>query len=149
MGRKLKESSHYYLIVDLEYQSKEDLWSYRPKKAMIILSKEDLDKIENYKSLLKTPAFENSAGMAIVNIEYPVTVEEVWFSDLEEDVVDEDCTFYPEGSKICIRGYHGFMSFSMWSHNDCWDIVEGDVDLSLLKPVVEWKDYKPNLDLED
>lgn len=148
MKRKIKESPYSYLTVRMEYGSKEDIWSYRPKAVLLIISKNDLDKILKYRELLKNdPAFRNDEQIRS-KISYPVTVEEVWFQDEEEDVEDEDCLFNPEGSKICISGT-GYTHFSMWSSGDCWDIVEGDIDIDLLKPVVEWEDYKPNLNFED
>ena len=98
----------------MEYGSKEDLWSYRPKAVLLIISKNDLDKLMKYKELLKDdPAFRNDEQIRS-KISYPVTVEEVWFQDEEEDVEDEDCLFNPEGSKICISGT-GYIHFSMRS----------------------------------
>lgn len=148
MKRKIKQAPYCYLTVKIEYGSKEDVWSYRPKAVLLILSKDDLDKLVKYKELLRhDPAFKNDEEVRS-KICYAVTVEEVWFEDEEEDLEDEGCHFNPEGSKICISGA-GYFHFSMWSSGDCWDIVEGDIDIDLLKPVVEWEDYKPNLNLED
>ena len=148
MKRKLKEAPYYYLTVKIEYGSKEDVWGYRPKAVLLIVSKNDIDKLVKYKELLKNdPAFRNDEQIRS-KISYPVTVEEVWYQDEEEDIEDDSCLFNPEGAKICISGL-GYVHFSMFSSGDCWDIVEGDMDIDTLKPVVEWEDYKSNLNFED
>jgi hypothetical protein len=149
MKRKLKEAPYYYLTVKIEYGSKdENDWCYRPKAVLLILSKSDLDKLVKYKELVRyDPAFKNDEEIRS-RISYPVTVEEVWYQEEEEDIEDDFCSFNPEGAKICISGGDGYTYFSMYSSGDCWDIVEGDIDIDLLKPVVEWENYKPNLNLE-
>lgn len=138
MGRA-KKPKYLYAILDTPYLSKEDLWQYRPKNVVIVLTDYDVSQIEKYIELTNTGASnkenKNSAGFPI-HVKYPVQVELVTFQDPEESVFDEDFGFDPSSSGIYICGE--YMYYKTVDANDNWDIAEAEFTLSDLKPLSEW-----------
>jgi hypothetical protein len=46
MAQRKKKPTHYYLLRDIDYVSKEEIWSYVPNKVLLIFSSEDIEKIK-------------------------------------------------------------------------------------------------------
>jgi len=134
MGRR-KEPKYFYAILETPYLSKEDSWSYRPKGVVIVLSDYDVSQIKKYIEFTTSEDSRNSEGIGI-KVKYPVEAELVVYTDSEESMFDEDCTFNPYSEGIYICGEYLF--FKMCDENDNWDIAEAEFDLSLLRPMKEW-----------
>lgn len=138
MGR-VKQPKYFYAILDTPYLSKEDLWGYRPKNVVIILSDYDVSQIEKYIEFTspKNNKKENTNSEGIgISVKYPVEAELVIYQDLDESMYDEDCAFNSPLGNICICG--DYMYYRIADYNDNWDIAEAEFTLSDLKPMSEW-----------
>jgi hypothetical protein len=134
MARK-KEPQYFYAAIETPYLSKEDLWDYRPKGVLIVLSDYDISQIKKYMESTVDKDNRNSENMCI-KVKYPVEVELVVYQDSDESMFDEDCNYNPSAEGIYISG--DYLFFKMCDYNDNWDIAEAEFDLSQLKPMKEW-----------
>jgi hypothetical protein len=138
MGR-VKQPKYFFAVLETPYLSKEDLWSYRPKGAVLIMSDYDVAQIKKYIEFTSTKDNNrdnrNSEGVGI-SIKYPLEVELIVYKDPEESMDDEDCAFVPSAGHINICS--DYMYFRMWDYNDNWDIAEAEFALSDLLPMEEW-----------
>jgi hypothetical protein len=138
MARR-KEPQYFYAVLGTPYLSKEDLWSYRPKGVVIVLSDYDVAQIQKYIEFTSTKDNNrdnrNSEGIGI-SIKYPVEAELVIYNYPEQSMFDDDCEFYPDSGGIHICG--DYMFFKMCDYNDTWDIAEAEFSLSDLRPMKEW-----------
>ena len=138
MGR-VKQPKYFYAILDTPYLSKEDLWDYRPKNVVIVLSDYDVAQIEKYIEFTSTKdnnrENKNSEGIGI-SIKYPVEAELVIYQDPDHSMFDESPAFDPSSGGIHICG--DYMYYRMADYNDNWDIAEAEFTLSDLKPMSEW-----------
>ena len=137
MARR-KKPQYFYAVLETPYLSKEDLWNYRPKGVVIVLSDYDVAQIEKYIEFTSTKDInrdnKNSEGIGI-SIKYPVKAELVIYQDTEESLFDDDCSFVPDNEYIHIRG--DYMYYRMCDYNDNWDIAEAEFMLSNLRPMKE------------
>jgi hypothetical protein len=138
MGR-VKQPKYFFAVFQTPYLSKEDLWTYRPKGAVIIMSDYDVSQIKKYMELTTTKDTNvdnrNSDGVSI-SVTYPVDAELVIYKDEEECMFDEDCAFNPYSAGIYISG--DYLYFRMVDYNDGSDSAEAEFDLSNLLPMEEW-----------
>jgi hypothetical protein len=134
MGR-IKEQKYFYAILDTPYLSKEDLYNYRPKNVVIVLSDYDVSQIKKYAELTLAAEHRNSEGINI-KVKYPVEPELVIYKDPDESMFDDPCGFDPSSAGIYICG--DYMYFRMNDYNDNWDLAEAEFVLSDLKPMEEW-----------
>lgn len=144
MTKRKRRPTHFYTIIKTEYGSKEDLFSHRPSRMLVILDEVDIATIKRYSEFSKG---EKNPDGFIISIEYPINIEYIWFEDEDDDMDDEDCIFIPAGSHIKISG--DFMYMKTCDSNDCWDIVEGEFFLDKLKPMTEWALEEVTLNLEN
>lgn len=128
--RRAKEPQYFYAIIDTPYLSKEDLWRYRPKHVVIVLSNYDIDQIKRYMEMTYSEENRNSEGNPIT-VKFPVEVEWVIYNNPEETMLDEDCHFDPAQAAIYISGEYTY--FRMIDYNDGWDIADGEFSLADLK----------------
>jgi hypothetical protein len=137
MGR-VKQPKYFYAVLETPYLSKEDLWNYRPKGVVIVLSDYDVAQIEKYIEFTSTKDNnrdnKNSEGIGI-SIKYPVNAELVIYHDTEESMFDDDCAFVPANEYIHICS--DYMYYRMCDYNDNWDIAEAEFMLSNLRPMKE------------
>ena len=138
MGR-VKQPKYFYAVLETPYLSKEDLWSYRPKGVVLIISDYDVAQIKKYIEFT-SPKDDNidnrnSEGIGI-SIKYPVEAELVIYYDEEESMFDDDCNFVPSAEAIHICG--DYMYYKMADYNDNWDMAEAEFSLSDLRPMEEW-----------
>lgn len=149
MGR-VKQPKYFYAVLDTPYLSKEDLWDYRPKNVVIVLSDYDVAQIKKYIEFTSTKENNkentNSEGTGI-SVKYPVQAELVIYQDPDHSMFDEDCSFDASSGGIHICG--DYMYYKMADYNDNWDIAEGEFDLSDLKPMSEWCLEKELANLEN
>lgn len=139
MGR-VKQPEYFYAVLDTPYLSKENLWQYRPKRVVIVLSDYDVSQIKKYMEFTSNADSnkdnKNSEGFS-VSIKYPVQAELVIYQDPDESMDDEGCEFNPSSEVINICG--NYMYYKMVDLNDNWDTAEADeFMLSDLKPMSEW-----------
>lgn len=138
MGR-VKQPKYFYAVLDTPYLSKEDLWEYRPKNVVIVLSDYDVAQIEKYIEFTSTKDNNkenvNSEGVGI-SVKYPVEAELVIYQDPDHSMFDETPAFDPSSGGIHICG--DYMYYRMADYNDNWDIAEAEFTLSDLKPMSEW-----------
>jgi hypothetical protein len=138
MGR-VKQPKYFFAVLETPYLSKEELWSYRSRGVVLIMSDYDVAQIKKYIEFTTTKDNNrdnrNSEGVGI-SIKYPLEVELVVYKDTEESMEDEDCTFVPSAGHIYICG--DYMYFRMCDYNDNWDIAEAEFTLSDLMPMEEW-----------
>ena len=138
MGRT-KKPKYFFAVLNTPYLSKEDLWQYRPKSVVVVLTDYDVSQIQKYMELTNTGAGnkenKNSAGYSI-SVKYPVEVELITYQDPEETMFDEECAFDPSSSGIYICSE--YMYFKTVDANDGWDVAEAEFALSDLRPMKEW-----------
>jgi hypothetical protein len=138
MARR-KEPQYFYAVLETPYLSKEDLWDYRPKKVVIVLSDYDVAQIEKYIEFTTTKdnnrENRNSEGIGI-SVKYPVEAELIIYIDPDNSMFDENCAFDPSAGGIHICG--DYMYYKMADYNDNWDMAEAEFELSYLKPMKEW-----------
>ena len=149
MGR-VKQPKYFFAVLDNPDLSKEDLWEYRPKNVVIVLSDYDVAQIEKYIEFTRTKENNkentNSEGIGI-SVKYPVEAELVIYQDENESMFDETPAFEPSSEGIYICG--DYMYYKMMDYNDNWDIAEGEFVLSDLKPMSEWCLEKELANLEN
>jgi len=136
---KIIEPQYFYAVLDTPYLSKEDLWDYRPKKVVIIISDYDVSQIKKYIEFTthkdNDMSNRNSEGVCI-KIKYPIEPELIVYADPNQSMFDDDCAFVPSSGGIYICSE--YMYFRMADYNDNWDIAEAEFVLSDLKPMKEW-----------
>ena len=138
MARR-KEPQYFYAVLETPYLSKEDLWDYRPKRVVIVLSDYDVAQIEKYIEFTSTKDNNkentNSDGIGI-SVKYPIEAELVIYTESDQSMFDDDCAFVPSSEGIHICG--DYMYYKMIDYNDNWDMAEAEFVLSDLKPMEEW-----------
>jgi hypothetical protein len=137
MAQRKKKPTHYYLLKTIDYHSK-DWYSYVPDKVLLVFSNDDIEKIKylaEYCSDDMGVYNKNDEGQHIT-INYPIDVEEIYFSDPEENMEDENCIFNPVGSKIII--YPGYLYYKVSDDAEPSFFIETEISLKDLKPVEEW-----------
>jgi hypothetical protein len=137
MAQRKKKPTHYYLLKTIDYHSKE-WYSYVPDKVLLVFSSKDIERIKyltEYCEDVMGLYNRNDEGHCIT-INYPIEVEEVYFSDPEESMEDEGCMFNPVGSKVII--HPGYLYYKVCDDSDPSLFIETEVSLKDLKPVEEW-----------
>ena len=138
MAQRKKKPTYHYLLKDIDYVSKEELWSYVPSKVLLIFSDDDIENIkylQEYCSDEMGVYNKNDEGH-FITINYPIEVQEIYFSDPEESMEDDGCLFCPIGSKVII--HPGYLYYKACDENDSSFFIETEILLKDLKPVEEW-----------
>jgi hypothetical protein len=137
MAQRKKKPTHYYLLKTIDYHSK-DWYSYVPHKVLLIFSNKDIEKIKHLTEYCmdQTGLYNRNDEGHHITINYPIEPEEIYFSDPEEHLEDEDCLFSPVGSKIII--YPGYLYYKASDDSEPSFFIETEIILKDLKPVEEW-----------
>jgi hypothetical protein len=138
MAQRKKKPTHYYLLRSIDYVSKQEIWSYVPDKVLLVFSSEDIEKIKYLTEYCgdEMGVYNRNDEGHCITINYPIEVEEMYFSDPEESMEDEGCMFSPVGSKVII--HPGYLYYKVCDDSDASLFIETEISLKDLKPVEEW-----------
>jgi hypothetical protein len=137
MAQRKKKPTHYYLLKTVDYLSK-DWYSYAPDKILLVFSNDDIEKIKYLMGYCSDDmgVYNKNEEGHYITINYPIELEEIYFSDPEETMEDENCLFSPVGSKIII--HPGYLYYKVSDDSEPSFFIETEISLEDLKPVEEW-----------
>jgi len=106
----------------------------RLKEVLYIFTSKIADIFQN--KVIKGSKIRFFKLQLTITINYPIEPEEIYFSDPEEHLEDEDCLFSPVGSKIII--HPGYLYYKASDDSEPSFFIETEIILKDLKPVEEW-----------